>query len=86
MTREGIRKPPQGGVRLSPEFMNWSDFIFQRGRFDKSYYNQRRRQDFGSGGGNILGGRPSRGSGGGAPPPDAGEFSKMLKNFLRKLQ
>ena len=38
------------------------------------------------GGGDILGvglvGRP----GGGAPPPDAGEFSKILKNFFRKLQ
>ena len=36
-------------------------------------------------GGNILGGRPSRGSGG-RSPQDAGEFSKILKGFLRKLQ
>ena len=37
------------------------------------------------GGGDILGGRPSRGSGG-AEPPDAGEFSKICKRFLKKMQ
>ena len=35
-------------------------------------------------GGNILGGRP-RGGSGGRSPPDAGEFSKFFKKFLKKI-
>ena len=34
--------------------------------------------------GNILGGRPRRGSGG-LSPPDAVEFSKNFKKFLKKI-
>ena len=36
-------------------------------------------------GGNILGGQTNRGYGG-LRPPDTGEFSKILTNFLSKLQ
>ena len=47
------------------------------------YVIQRRRQDFGSGGGTFWGiglvGGP------GAEPPDAGEFAKIFKKFLKKI-
>ena len=35
--------------------------------------------------GETLGSRPSKGSGGGRSPPDAVEFSKICKQFLKKI-
>ena len=45
---------------------------------------QRRRQDFGSGGGEHFRGSASYGVRW-RSPPDAGEFSKIFKKFLKKI-
>ena len=51
--------------------------------FNNLFINQRRRQDFGSGGGTLWG--VGLVGGPGAEPPDAREFSKISKKFLKKI-